>query len=76
MPGPMELAIVLVIVLIVFGPGRLPKVFEAMGSGIKKFREAQREDPEEDVTRKEIPSAPVRKAEDAEEIVREKATHG
>ncbi len=43
MPGPTELALILVIVLILFGAGKLPQVFEAFGTGIKKFREAQRE---------------------------------
>lgn len=41
MPGWPELLLVLVIVLVVFGAGRLPQVFEAMGDGIRRFREAQ-----------------------------------
>lgn len=42
--GPWELGIILTIVLIVFGAGKLPQVFEAFGKGIKSFREAQRDD--------------------------------
>ncbi|MBI4215943.1 MAG: twin-arginine translocase TatA/TatE family subunit [Chloroflexi bacterium] len=38
--GPMELIIVLVIVLVVFGVGRLPEVGGALGKGIKEFRKA------------------------------------
>lgn len=42
--GPWELAIILVIVLVLFGAGKLPQVFEAFGKGMKSFREAQRDD--------------------------------
>ena len=35
-----HLAIVLVIVLIVFGPGKLPDVFRKAGEGIKAFKDA------------------------------------
>ncbi len=42
--GPWELGIILTIVLIVFGAGKLPQVFEAFGKGIKSFRDAQRDD--------------------------------
>ena len=36
--GPMELIIILVIVLIVFGAGRLPEIGGAIGKGIREFR--------------------------------------
>ena len=36
--GPLEIAIVLVIVLIIFGPKRLPELGRSMGRGIKEFR--------------------------------------
>ena len=42
--GAMEMGIVLIIVLILFGAGRLPQVFEAFGKGIKSFRDAQKPD--------------------------------
>ncbi len=42
--GPWELAIVLVIVLILFGAGKLPQVFETFGKGVKAFRDAQSDD--------------------------------
>ena len=38
--GPVELGVVFVIVLIVFGPGKLPDVFKAFGSGVKQFKDA------------------------------------
>lgn len=39
MPGPFELMIILAIVLILFGAGKLPKVLGQMGKGVKAFKE-------------------------------------
>jgi sec-independent protein translocase protein TatA len=38
--GPLELIIVLVIALLVLGPGRLPDVGAALGKSIREFRKA------------------------------------
>lgn len=38
--GPVELIIVLVIALLVLGPGRLPEVGSAFGKTIREFRKA------------------------------------
>lgn len=38
-----ELLIVLVIILILFGPGKLPDIGKAMGRGIREFKRAQRD---------------------------------
>ena len=40
-PSVGELAIVLVIVLVFFGAGKLPSVFRSMGEGLRSFREGQ-----------------------------------
>lgn len=53
MPGIGELLIVLVIVLIIFGAGKLPQIGEALGRGIRNFKKATKEDEEIDVTPKE-----------------------
>lgn len=37
--GPMELIILLVIVVLLFGPGRIGKIAGEIGKGIKSFRE-------------------------------------
>ena len=39
--GPTELIIVLVIVLIVFGAGRLPEIGGALGKGLRSFKRGQ-----------------------------------
>ncbi len=36
--GPMELIIMLAIVMIIFGVGRLPEIGSAMGKAIRSFR--------------------------------------
>ena len=40
--GPWEIALILVIVLIIFGVGKLPQIGGAVGKGIRQFRRAQR----------------------------------
>ena len=41
--GPFELIIILVIIIIIFGVGRLPEVGGAIGRGIREFRKATSE---------------------------------
>lgn len=42
--GPTELIIILVIIIVLFGVGRISKIAGEMGSGIRAFREGLRED--------------------------------
>jgi sec-independent protein translocase protein TatA len=42
--GPLELGIILVIVLIVFGAGKLPQVSEALGKGLSSLRRGKGDD--------------------------------
>ena len=37
--GPPELLIVLIVVLLIFGPGRIAKVGHELGASIRQFRE-------------------------------------
>ena len=39
--GPLEIGIILVIILIVFGVGKLPQVGGAIGKSIREFRKAR-----------------------------------
>jgi sec-independent protein translocase protein TatA len=41
--GTTELIIILIIVLIIFGPKKLPEVAEAFGKSIQKFKKAARD---------------------------------
>jgi sec-independent protein translocase protein TatA len=42
--GPWELLLILVIVLIIVGPGKLPQVGQSMGKALQNFRKAKEED--------------------------------
>jgi len=42
--GPWELILILAIVLIVVGPGKLPKVGESMGKALQNFRKAKEDE--------------------------------
>ncbi len=48
--GMPELLVILVIILIIFGAGKLPEIGSALGRGIKNFKKATREPNEIDVT--------------------------
>ena len=41
--GGWEIAIILLIVLIIFGPTKLPKMGQAMGKAIREFKKAGKE---------------------------------
>jgi sec-independent protein translocase protein TatA len=40
---PLHLIVILFIVLIIFGPGKLPELGEGLGKGIKAFKSALKE---------------------------------
>ena len=41
--GPWELGIILIVVLLIFGVGRISKIGGELGQGIKEFRKGVRE---------------------------------
>ncbi len=47
-PGPLEIGLVLVIILIIFGAGKLPQVGSAIGKGIRSFKKGQSGEDEEE----------------------------
>jgi sec-independent protein translocase protein TatA len=67
MPGMGELLVILVIVMIFFGVGRLPAVLGEMGKGIKAFKDGQK-DGEDDAPPKEIDVTPRASTTHAEEV--------
>ena len=51
--GMTELLIILVLVLIIFGAGKLPEIGQGMGKAIGNFRKSVRETTEVDITPKD-----------------------
>ena len=52
MPGMGEMLIILVIVLLVFGAGKLPQIGDSLGRSIKNFKRAAAGDEELEVSKK------------------------
>jgi len=48
--GIWELLIILLIILVIFGAGKLPQIGEGLGKGISNFRRTSKESKEIDVT--------------------------
>ena len=46
--GPWEIGLIVLIILIVFGVGKLPQVGGAMGKGLRAFRKGQQGEDEEE----------------------------
>lgn len=46
--GPMEVAIVAIIALVVFGPKRLPELGSSLGNGMREFKASITNDNQED----------------------------
>jgi sec-independent protein translocase protein TatA len=47
--GMPELIIILIIILIIFGAGKLPEIGSGIGKGIKNFKKATNEPPPEEI---------------------------
>lgn len=71
-----ELVLILLIVLVVFGAGKLPQIGDALGKGIRNFKRSTSGQDEIDVTPKQrVQSLPPREnvasVVEAEEVKRE-----
>lgn len=62
--GPLELLVVLGIILLIFGPKRLPAAGRALGQGIREFKDsiASRKRGGDDDEPAELPAGPSRAA--------------
>lgn len=56
--GVPELVIILVIVILIFGVGKLPEVGSALGKAIRGFREASSGDSKDDKSEDQKPQSP------------------
>jgi sec-independent protein translocase protein TatA len=54
--GPMQILLVLVVVVLLFGGKKIPELMKGLGTGIKEFKNASKDD-----------STPAKKEEDTKE---------
>ena len=47
--GPLEIAMILVIALVIFGPKRLPELGKSMGNGIREFKDSLSTDENDEI---------------------------
>jgi sec-independent protein translocase protein TatA len=52
--GAPELIIILVVVLLIFGPGRIVKIARELGTGIRQFKQGLETSPEPEKTDEKI----------------------
>ena len=62
MPSGMELVIIVIIILILFGGKKIPELAKGLGSGIRNFKKAIKEDDSEEVAENK-PTETDKKAE-------------
>jgi sec-independent protein translocase protein TatA len=53
MIGPPQVILIVVVVLLLFGGRKIPELMKGLGSGIKEFKNASKEDDKEEVEKDE-----------------------
>jgi sec-independent protein translocase protein TatA len=43
-PGPTQIVLIVVVILLLFGGKKIPELMRGLGSGIKEFKDASKED--------------------------------
>ncbi|HPC97755.1 MAG TPA: twin-arginine translocase TatA/TatE family subunit [Bacteroidales bacterium] len=46
--GPLEIVLILLIVVLLFGGRKIPELMKGIGQGLKEFKKASKYDPEEE----------------------------
>jgi sec-independent protein translocase protein TatA len=68
-PGPTELIVILLLILVLFGAKRIPEIAQGLGKGIREFKKSMREVQDEIETSepKKLKSDKEKKAEKKED---------
>jgi len=69
--GPTELIIILAIVLLLFGPKKLPEIGKAIGSGVRELKKGVEGKEEESAKAKEDPKEKEKTKEEVKETDKE-----
>jgi len=51
--GPWQIVLIVVVVLLLFGGRKIPELMRGLGSGIKEFKDASKEDSSESTNKKD-----------------------
>jgi sec-independent protein translocase protein TatA len=51
--GPMQIVLIVVVVLLLFGGKKIPELMRGLGSGIKEFKDASKDDEDTDTEKKD-----------------------
>ena len=51
--GPWQIVLIVVVVLLLFGGRKIPELMRGLGSGIKEFKDASKEDSSENTNKKD-----------------------
>ena len=46
--GPWQIVLIIAVLLLLFGGKKIPELMKGLGSGIKEFKNASKEDPKDD----------------------------
>lgn len=68
---PMHLVVILVIVLLIFGPGKLPELGKALGGGLRDFKKAVSSDGEKQLQEEKQATAVKAELPESEPVKKE-----
>lgn len=63
--GPLEIVVILAVVIMIFGVGKLPQIGGALGKSIREFRKASSGDDDDPPVVEQPPAAPTAPATNA-----------
>ncbi len=67
MPGPMELIIIFLVILLLFGAKRIPEILKSFGEGVKEFKKGMSNLTDSNSNQSDSVSKPVQKQSDSTE---------